>query len=197
MNPTAREILIPAGSRDCQVLLAPAADAIRQGKLVIFPTETVYGIGARADMPEAVAALFQAKRRPADKPVAYHVGSWEMLEHITGPLPPELAAVMRPRLPGPFTFLITAGNGKTGIRYPAHPVACRFLELCGVPVVATSANLSGEPSPVAAEMTAALWSRAAWVINAGPTEKKLDSTVVDLTVDPPICLRQGSLPWPA
>ena len=189
------EIMIPAGEQEITDLLAPAAEAVRQGEIVIFPTETVYGIGARADIPEAVEKIYRAKQRPKDKPFAYHVGSWEMIERIMGIIPPAIDVVLRRYLPGPFTFLVNAGGEKAGIRFPSHPVARQFLELCAVPVVATSANVSGQASPVTAEMTYAMWGWAAWCINAGPTERKLDSTIVDLTAEPPVCLRQGSIPW--
>jgi L-threonylcarbamoyladenylate synthase len=187
-----RQICVPPGSQDWAELLEPAAEAVRQGQLVIFPTETVYGIAVRADMPEAVERIYRVKQRPKDKPFAYHIGDWEMVYRICGELSAENDRLLHHYLPGPFTFLLDVKGIKTGIRFPEHPVAQCFLSLCNVPVMATSANLSGQPSPTCIEMTADVAPDAAYSIDAGPAQTGIDSTVVDLTTDPPVILRQGS-----
>ena len=175
--------------------LAPAVRALQQGALVIFPTETVYGIAARADKPEAVEKIYTAKRRPERKPLSQHVGDWTTLGILIGEVPQQVRVILRKYLPGPYTFLISVRGEKLGVRFPEDIVAQTFLAACRVPVVATSANISGEPSPVNAEMTASVAAHAAYVIDAGPTSFQSDSTVVDLTKMPPECVRQGAGEW--
>ncbi len=175
--------------------IKPAAEAVKRGELVIFPTETVYGIAARADMPSAVQKIYIAKDRPIDKPFAYHVGSWEMIFRITGEIPKEISELLRRHLPGAYTFLLNINGVKSGIRFPKCHVAQTFLNECDCPVMATSANISNEPSPTNIDMTAAIQKSAAYLIDAGPTPEKGESTVVDLTTRPPTVVRHGSGKW--
>ena len=175
--------------------IKPAAKAVQQGDIVIFPTETVYGIAARADMPEAIQKIYAAKQRKEDKPFAYHIGSFEMMNRITGKLPEDISAILKKYLPGPYTFLLNINGTKTGIRFPECPVAQAFLNECGCPVMATSANVSGEPSPTNINMTAAVQESAAYVIDFGETPEKGASTVIDLTTNPPTIIRHGSGEW--
>lgn len=176
--------------------LLPAAEAVRQGELVIFPTETVYGIAARADSPRAVQALYAAKGRPLEKACAYHIGDWEMFVELAGPQPEEKLRLIRQCWPGPITFLVHVGGEKRGFRFPSHPIGQLFLHLCGVPVLGTSANRSGAPSPCDAAATGDVADHVAYVIDSGPTPLRGDSTVIDLTCDPPACVRRGVAPWP-
>jgi len=169
----------------------PAVKALLSGELVIFPTETVYGVGARADNPKAVEKIFEAKNRPAGKPFAFHIGSWETFHQITGQVPEDKLKILKKYWPGPITFLLVINNEKLGFRFPDNHAAMQFLSECKVPVVASSANISDEPSPVNPEMTSGLWDKTAFMINSGPTNYRGDSTVVDLSVDPPKCLREG------
>jgi L-threonylcarbamoyladenylate synthase len=192
--PAAR-IAVPREQDGLAALIAPAADALRGGEIVIFPTETVYGIGAAADRIDAVLRIYAVKQRPTDKPLGYHVGSWAMFRRIAGEVSDEVAALLRRHWPGPLTFLLQVQGATVGFRFPSDPVAQAFLDACGVPVVATSANISGKASPVNVEMTAGLAYAAAYVIDAGPTTWNGDSTIVDLTVQPPRCVRRGVVPW--
>lgn len=171
-----------------------AADALRNGACVIFPTETVYGIAVRADDPTAVARIFTAKQRPQEKPLAYHIGSWDMFTRIAGEIDPALYAILSRYWPGPVSFLCDVKGVTQGFRFPSHPVAQQFLCACDVPVVATSANISGAPSPISADQTYALADYVAYIIDAGPTPLRGDSTIVDLTVSPPRCIRAGVIP---
>ncbi len=183
---------------DCTNLIdkiKPAAKAVQNGDIVIFPTETVYGIAARADMPEAIQKIYTAKKRVEDKPFAYHIGSFEMMFSITGKLPENITGILKKYLPGPYTFLLNINGVKTGIRFPECDVAQTFLNECGCPVMATSANISGEPSPTNIDMTAAVQKSAAYVIDAEETPEKGASTVIDLTTNPPTVIRQGSGKW--
>jgi L-threonylcarbamoyladenylate synthase len=181
---------------DLTVALQPAVDALLRGLLVVFPTETCYGIGARADRPDAVQRIYAAKQRPADKPFAYHIGDWAMFNQLAGPAANDIGCRLRAHWPGPVTFLLDVAGVKTGFRFPSDPVAQALLCACGVPVVATSANLSGEPSPYDAAATHSVASHVAYVIDAGPTALRGDSTIVDLTCNPPACIRRGVAPWP-
>ncbi len=191
-----QHIALPADPAEQSRALAPAADAVRQGALVVFPTETVYGIAVRADNQAACMRLRTAKKRPDAKPFAFHVGSWDMARRVMGDQPPSIVALLEKFLPGPFTFLLDVAGETHGLRFPESTPAQVFLDLCAVPVAATSANISGEPSPTDAAMTAALWPVASYVIDGGPTALRGDSTVVDLTVEPPRCVRCGIAPWP-
>jgi len=181
---------------DATAVLSPAADAVRRGALVIFPTETVYGIAARADDPAALQALYAAKGRPPDKPCAYHIGDWEMFHLLAGSVPDELMKLITSCWPGPVTFLLNVQGETRGFRFPRHPAGQLFLHLCGVPVLGTSANRSGAPSPCDAQSTRDVAPYAAFVIDAGPTPLRGDSTVIDLTCIPPVCVRHGVAPWP-
>jgi L-threonylcarbamoyladenylate synthase len=185
--------------RPCSDLAAdlqPAVAALQRGELVVFPTETCYGIGARADWLDAVARIYIAKQRPADKPFAYHIGAWSTFWQLTKHVTNDVEGQLRAHWPGPVTFLLDVAGVKTGFRFPSDPVAQALLCACGVPVVATSANLSGEPSPYDAAATRGVAPHAAYVIDAGPTALRGDSTIVDLTCNPPVCVRRGVAPWP-
>ncbi len=193
--PGPTKISVTRETPDIRNALLPAVEAIKRGDLVIFPTETVYGIAGRADMPNAVQRIYDAKNRPADKPLAFHVGSWRMLRRIAGALPDDVREVLKEYWPGPVTFLLDVGGRKVGFRFPDHPVARSFLRACEMPVLATSANLSREPSPTDADIAPRLAEHASYIIDAGPTSLAGDSTVVDLTVSPPQCLRRGVAEW--
>ncbi|MCX7005122.1 MAG: L-threonylcarbamoyladenylate synthase [bacterium] len=188
--------LVIAPAADLPAALQPAVEALLRGELVIFPTETCYGIGARADNPAAIQRIYAAKQRPAGKPFAYHLGDWAMFNSVVGATTIDILCRLQSHWPGPITFLLDVAEIKTGFRFPSDPVAQAFLQACGVPVVATSANLSGEPSPFDAAMTRGVAPHAAVVIDAGPTTLRGDSTIVDLTVNPPVCVRRGVAPWP-
>jgi len=175
--------------------IRPAAEAVQRGDIVIFPTETVYGIAARADMPEAIQKIYTAKKRVESRPFAYHIGNFEMMLRITGKLPENIFGILKKYLPGPYTFLLNINGMKTGIRFPKCAVAQTFLNECDYPVMATSANISGEPSPTNINMTIAVQESAAYVIDAGKTSEKGASTVIDLTTNPPTVVRQGSGKW--
>lgn len=181
---------------DAAAVLAPAAEAVRRGALVIFPTETVYGIAARADDPAALQALYAAKGRPPEKPCAYHIGDWEMFHHLAGAQTTAFMEIIRPCWPGPVTFLLNVHGETRGFRFPNHPIGQLFLHMCCVPVLGTSANRSGAPSPCDAAATRDVALHCAYVIDAGPTPLRGDSTVVDLTCTPPVCVRRGVAPWP-
>jgi L-threonylcarbamoyladenylate synthase len=184
--------------------MAEAARVLRSGGLVVFPTETVYGLGAHALDPHAVARIFQAKERPSTDPLIVHVGSLADVERVAREVP-ALARELAGRFwPGPLTLIlprrpevpaaVTAGLDTVGVRVPAHPVARALLAAAGVPVAAPSANRFARPSPTrAAHVLEDLDGRVDIVLDAGPTDIGVESTVIDLTVEPPLVRRPGGV----
>lgn len=186
---------------DDRVLLE-AGRALREGAVVAFPTETVYGLGASALLPEAVLDIFRLKGRPADNPLIVHLLSADDLEGVVSDIPPVFQALYQAFSPGPLTFvmprhpglspLVTGGLETVAVRFPAQPAARALLRASGVPIVAPSANLSGRPSPTRARHVLDDFAgRIPYVIDGGPSEVGLESTVLDLLSDPPRILRPG------
>jgi L-threonylcarbamoyladenylate synthase len=183
---------------------AAAARVIKAGGLAAFPTETVYGLGADIFNESAVGKIFPAKGRPADNPLIAHIGKTEQIGLLAGEITMSAQKFMTAFWPAPLTlvlpkaekilFLVTAGLDTIGIRMPAHIQALEFLELCGTPVVAPSANLSGRPSPTTWQAVYEdLNGRIDCILQAEATEVGLESTVVDCTGDVPLVLRSGAL----
>lgn len=181
-----------------------AAAIIRRGGLVAFPTETVYGLGANALDPAAVARIFHAKGRPADDPVIVHLLAATDLPRVARHVPPVAERLARAHWPGPLTLLlpksnqvpeaVTAGLGTLAVRVPRHPVALALLRASGVPIAAPSANQFGHTSPTTAEhVLHDLGGRIDLVLDGGPTPLGVESTVLDVTRTPPVILRPGGL----
>lgn len=184
--------------------LKMAAGVLRWGGIVAFPTETVYGLGANAFNPAAVAKIFAAKGRPADNPLIVHIAREEELSGLVRKIPPTAYLLMEYFWPGPLTLvlprtravpdIVTAGLDTVGIRMPDHPVALALLEKARVPVAAPSANLSGKPSPTTGlDVLRDLAGKADLVIDGGPAQVGVESTVLDMTVNPPMILRPGGV----
>jgi len=174
-----------------------AARALRDGALAVFPTETVYGLAARADDPAALALLRAAKGRDAGKPLSLHLPDLAALEARFGPLPPAAARLARRRLPGPLTLVLEdrGAGGFTGVRVPDDAVATAVLRAAGVPVVATSVNRSGDPPAVTgSDAAAAAGGHAAVVLDGGPCPLGLPSTVVRVDGGGLAILREGAIP---
>jgi len=186
------------------VAIARAADCLRGGGLVAFPTETVYGLGAHALDRGAVARLFQAKGRPATDPLIVHVAAFADVAALAARTP-DLARTLATRFwPGPLTLVferasvvpleVTAGLETVAIRVPAHPVARALLEAARLPIAAPSANLFSRPSPTrAAHVLEDLAGRIDLLLDAGPTPLGVESTVLDLTQASPVVLRPGGI----
>lgn len=182
-----------------------AADCLRDGGLVAFPTETVYGLGVHALDVAAVRRLFAAKGRPANDPLIVHLNSLEQARLLTTGITAEARALAHELWPGPLTMVlrrhpsvpleVTAGLDTVAVRVPAHPVARALLDATGFPVAAPSANLFSRPSPTTADhVLHDLDGRIDMVIDGGPTPVGVESTVVDLTSMPPRLLRPGGVP---
>jgi L-threonylcarbamoyladenylate synthase len=184
-------------------LAKQACTELQAGNLVICPTETVYGLLADASNPKAVERVFAAKGRSNDKPLSIFLTAASELKEWSQPSEQALE-LAKQYWPGPLTLVmpksekvsdaVTAGKNSVGIRIPNHPFALEVLKLFGRPMVATSANLSGEPNPSSpAEMAPELLSHIALVIEDENYQSALASTVVDMTGDDPVILRQGEI----
>ena len=182
-----------------------AARLLRQGMLVAFPTETVYGLGAVATNGDAVAAIFAAKGRPTFKPLILHVADIREAMAIAH-MDERAEALARRMWPGPLTLVLkrredakvsllaSAGLDTVAVRSPAHPVARPLLRLTGRPIAAPSANLSSRVSATdAAHVAAELGDKVAMILDAGPSPLGIESTVVDMPGEVPVTLRPGSV----
>ena len=184
--------------------LQEAATMLQQGKVIAFPTETVYGLGADATDEKAVAKIFRAKGRPQDNPLIAHVATKEQLQQLTSGYPHYVDNLIEQFTPGPITFVlpsngvcaknVTAGLDTIGIRIPNHPVAHQLLKKVNLPLAAPSANLSGKPSPTTADH---VWDdlngKIEGLMDAGPTGVGVESTVIDCTQAVPMILRPGGI----
>ncbi len=182
-----------------------AAETLRRGGLVAFPTETVYGLGANALDPAAVARIFDAKGRPSSDPLIVHIAALDQLDTVARDLPP-LALDLAARFwPGPLTLVlaraervapnVSAGRDTVAVRMPSHPVALGLLQAAQLPVAAPSANLFAHTSPTTAQhVLDDLRDRVDLVLDGGPTSVGVESTVLDLTGSVPTVLRPGGLP---
>ena len=179
-----------------------AAQLVRSGQLVAFPTETVYGVGGNALDPEAAARLYEAKGRPAGNPLPVLISDPGQVPSLVADLAPEAERLIEAFFPGPLTLvlraapsvpeIVTAGTGNVGIRMPDHPIALAVIRESGMPLTTSSANLSGLPSPTTArEVLDQLEGRIAMLLDGGPTTIGTASTVLDLTGESPRILRQG------
>ena len=185
-----------------------AADIIRKGGLVAFPTETVYGLGADALNGEAVLELFAAKKRPLDNPPIVHVSDPKEVDKLVLEVPPKAKVFMEKFWPGPLTLIFkrssfvpnvtVAGLDTVAIRMPKHRVALELIRQSRCPIAAPSANLAGKPSPTTAQhVYEDLNGRIDAILDGGDTNIGVESTVVDLSVDPPMLLRPGGTPYEA
>jgi tRNA threonylcarbamoyl adenosine modification protein (Sua5/YciO/YrdC/YwlC family) len=171
-----------------------AAAACKEGKLVAFPTETVYGIGGRMGAPGIEKRLCEIKGRTDTKPFAYHIGNWTMLDTLRVQKTPLVRLMARQFWPGPVTLIVPDLVGqKIGIRFPSNRIALALIQGTGEPFIATSANRSGKSSPHTAQHVAdQLQGSFDLLLDGGKTEFMLDSTVVDLTGALPEILRKGA-----
>ncbi|HEY9723210.1 MAG TPA: L-threonylcarbamoyladenylate synthase, partial [Oscillatoriaceae cyanobacterium] len=201
MSPIAH---VAAASPDDPAIAAAAA-AIRRGELVAFPTETVYGLGANALEAAAVNKIYTAKGRPANNPLIVHVDSPEMARRVVSEWPESAERLAAAFWPGPLTLVlprrpevpaVTAGGlDSVGVRVPAHPIARALIRAADTPIAAPSANPYMGVSPTtAAHVAAGLGDRPALILDGGPAEVGLESTVLDLTRPVPTVLRPGGLP---
>ena len=171
--------------------IAKGAQLIRAGKLVAFPTETIYGLGANALDATAAANIYKAKGRPSDNPLIVHVSSQEMLQQIVKKIPRKAKLLMDVFWPGPLTIILKKNElipdvvnkmGRVAVRMPDHPIALALIEQAGVPIAAPSANKSGKPSPTSAKHVREDFPKL-FIIDGGRTRHGLESTVVEVDRD--------------
>jgi L-threonylcarbamoyladenylate synthase len=188
----------------------PASDAVRQGAeiirrggLVVFPTETVYGLGANALDPDACGRIYEAKGRPSDNPLIVHISSFEMLGVVAENVPQSVILEIRDLWPGPLTLLfrkshavpmrVTGGSEYIAVRMPDCRLALDLISMSGVPIAAPSANVSGKPSIVnGLDAAAYLDGKVDLIYDSGNTRYGLESTILDISGKTPILLRPGS-----
>jgi L-threonylcarbamoyladenylate synthase len=181
-----------------------AVRLLRRGEPVALPTETVYGLAANALDPAAVARIFAIKERPAHNPIIVHVASLAMARAAAARWPRLADRLARAFWPGPLTLvlpraaaipgIVAAGGPTVGIRWPRHPVIEAVIRACGFPLAAPSANLASQlSSTTAAHVRAALGERVELILDGGPSPVGVESTVLDLTVEPPRVLRPGMI----
>lgn len=185
-------------------LLAKAAQQIREGGLVAFPTETVYGLGANALDKEAAQKIYEAKGRPSDNPLIVHIGKAEELKPLVKKIPEIGKKLMEAYWPGPLTIIfpksdlvpdeITGGLDTVAVRMPVDPIANRLIQLAGVPIAAPSANTSGRPSPTTpAHVYQDMNGRIDILIDGGSVGIGVESTIVDVSGPTPVLLRPGAV----
>lgn len=185
-------------------LIKQAARVIKKGGLVAFPTETVYGLGADGLNPEAVNRIFQVKGRPRKNPLILHVSSLEQAKELSSTWPWAADILAKRFLPGPLTLIlpraqgipdaVTAGLPTIALRYPSCRVALALVEASGVPIAAPSANLSGRPSPTRPEdVLADLEGKIDMILDGGPAEVGVESTILSLAGEQPVLLRPGGV----
>ena len=181
-----------------------AAAALREGKLVAFPTETVYGLGAHALDEGAVQKIFDAKERPANDPLIVHIAHVGQVTQCAASFPATARKLALSFWAGPLTLilpkkpsmpdLVTAGLPNVALRAPSHRVARALMEMAGMPIAAPSANRFSRPSPTtAAHVLDDLDGRVDLILDGGPTDIGLESTIVDFSVDPPVLRRPGGI----
>jgi L-threonylcarbamoyladenylate synthase len=184
-------------SASSRASIATAADILKRSGTVAFPTETVYGLGANALDPEAVAKIFAAKQRPSWDPLIVHVSDSVMLRRVAAEITPTATRLIKAFWPGPLTLLlprhpaiplaVTAGRHLVGVRMPQHPVAHALITAAGLPIAAPSANTFGRTSPTQARHVAEdLEGRIDAILDSGETTHGLESTVVDASPDPAV-----------
>jgi L-threonylcarbamoyladenylate synthase len=187
-----------------QMAVARAAELLRAGEVVALPTETVYGLAANALDPGAVARIYEIKGRPAHNPIIVHVASREMAKQCVAHWPPTAGRLAQSFWPGPLTLvlprsgeipeIVTAGGGTVGVRWPSHPFIQAVIRECGFPLAAPSANPSNRVSATNAQhVQKYLGSRIPLIVDGGQSQVGIESTVVDLTINPPCILRPGMI----
>ena len=181
-----------------------AARALREGLLVAFPTETVYGLGANALDRKAVQSIYEAKGRPGDNPLIVHIADLEMLKPLVTEIKPDALKLISAYWPGPLTIIMkktavvpditTGGLDTVAVRMPDNHIALELIRRAGVPVAAPSANRSGRPSPTMTKhVLEDLNGRISYIIDGGPCKVGVESTVIDMTVEPAVILRPGGI----
>ncbi len=197
-------IVNPQNPKEADIALV--AEAARFGQVVVFPTDTVYGIGTNALLPEAVLGVFKAKGRPTDKPLILLVADPSDVDRYVIGVNDAARRLIKEYWPGPLTLIfkkstlvpeeVTAGGNTVGIRCPDDIIARTLIKLVGVALATTSANITGKPSPKnAEEAKESMMGRVDYIIDGGQVKLGVESTVVDMSSEEPKLVREGHIPW--
>lgn len=203
----AKRCLLIDTDKDKELLdeqLHKVANLLKAGKTVVFPTETVYGLGANALDPEAAKKIYEAKGRPSDNPLIVHISKKEDVDFLAGNISQDAKLLMEAFWPGPLTLILdksdnvpietTGGLMTVAIRMPSNPIARKLIDLAGVPIAAPSANISGRPSITSSKyLVEELCERVDAIIISEDSEIGLESTVIDMTASTPVILRPGKI----
>lgn len=201
MTERPRAELLPANTAG---VIDQAARLVRVGELIVFPTDTVYGIAAAVDRPDAVARLYVAKGRPLDRPIPVLISSVDQIQRLAPKANARLERLLRQYWPGGLTVVLEAADwlpreivgdtGRVGLRFPDHPLALELIDAAGGALATTSANRSGEPAATSArDAFEALAHQAALVIDDGPSPGGVNSTVISIDGEKITVLREGSI----
>jgi L-threonylcarbamoyladenylate synthase len=196
------------GRRPRQDAVLEAAGIICSGGVVVFPTTSLYGLAADASDPVAIEKVFAIKQRPLNKPILILVPDVRDIRSLVQDIPPVAERIMTALWPGNLTLIfkagsglypiLTAGTGKIGIRLPVFPVARRLVRAAGRPITATSANISGQTGcSQIADLDPSVAAAVDLILDAGPLKGGAGSTILDVSQDPPVLLREGSIPLSA
>lgn len=196
------ETYIAKAETDRADIFVRAGEILKNGGLVAFPTETVYGLGGDACNPDAAAKIYSAKGRPSDNPLIVHIADIESVYDLAAEVPDKARTLMEAFWPGPLTIILnktskvpdttTGGLDTIAIRMPSHPAALKLIQDSGVYIAAPSANLSGRPSPTTADhVIEDMNGRIDMILDGGPVGIGIESTIVDMTGEVPTILRPG------
>jgi len=176
-------------------LIKKAAKAVKEGRLVVFPTETVYGIAVNADDPVALKTLCKIKKRPKGKPFTLHIASMKQLQDFGCRPGKKTMAILKKYWPGPLTAILKTKSGKkVGFRIPDNKIALNLIKQAKVPVVAPSANIAGGKAPTSArQVPKKIKEEVDFILDGGRTELKVSSTVIDFSGPRPKIIREGAL----
>lgn len=191
--------VVPAGSPNS---IQTAADVLKAGRLVAFPTDTVYGLAAHGFLPAAIEQLYKVKERPRTKAIALLVADADDLHRVARHVPHDAWQLAARFWPGALSLVVpraddlplvlTAGGDTVAVRMPEHPIALQVIAAAGAPLATTSANLSGGPDPITAgDVLRDLGGRIELILDGGTCAGGIPSTVLDLTTDPPVIRRKG------
>ena len=197
-------VVLDKSSPDIQQQVELGVSVLKRGGLVAFPTDTVYGLGAGANIPQAVARVYQVKKRPPNMALPLLLADVSQISEVAEPVPAIVWLLANKFLPGALTIvlyksgsvpdIVTAGGRTVAIRIPAHPVPVALARGLGAPVVGTSANLSGKPSALTAdEVHSQFGDKVDLVIDGGRCSGGRESTIIDVTGEVPIVLREGAI----
>lgn len=188
---------------DLEAQILQASQIIRNGNLVAFPTETVYGLGANTFDPKAITKIFELKNRPTDNPLIVHISSLEMLAQLVNNISETNQKLIDNFWPGPLAIvfpkskiipdIVTADLDTVVIRFPSNPIAQKLIAKCGVPLAAPSVNPSGKPSSTSPQHIRDYFDNRIFVVEGEPSEIGLESTVINTLEKTPVILRQGAI----